>query len=56
MKGSDVLETDEYLFIDGNGIGNFKKSYKNLQEGLMKPKYQQISKLLGLKSSSGPNI
>jgi hypothetical protein len=45
-KGVKVSEDEEWIFINGEGTGNFVNEYKALSREMEKPKYQEMLKNL----------
>jgi len=55
-QGIEVVESGDFIMLNGQGVGNFSEKYKLFQTELKDNKYQKIAQSLGLDSAYGPDL
>lgn len=56
QQGIETVEGNEFITINGQGVGNFAETYNLFQAELKDAQYQKIAEDMGLKSAIGPEL
>ncbi|HAN76905.1 MAG TPA: hypothetical protein DCQ31_03585, partial [Bacteroidales bacterium] len=53
IAGTEVYDSEEFMFIGGSGLGTFRDIYAKFNAELSAEKYETMAKAMGLKTAAG---